>query len=49
MSMPESDDDDSMNDLLAGGILSTPTLGGPVVETTATCDDLLAEKPRARL
>lgn len=39
MSMPQSDDDDSMNDLLAGGIFSTPTLGGPVVETTATCDE----------
>jgi hypothetical protein len=50
MSMPESDDDESINDLLVGGVLSTPTLvGGPVVETTATCNDLLAEKPRARL
>jgi hypothetical protein len=49
MSMPESDDEDSINDLLAGGISSTSTLGGQVVETTATCDDLLAEKPRARL
>jgi hypothetical protein len=47
MSMPESDGDESINDLLAGGILSTPTMGGPVVETTATCDDLMAEKPRA--
>ncbi len=49
MSMPESDDDDSINDLLVRGVLSTPTLGSPVVETTATCNDLLAEKPRARL
>ena len=49
MSMPESDDDDSMNDLLAGSISSTPTSCGPVVERTATCDVLLAEKPRARL
>ena len=47
--MPESDDEDSINDLLAGGISSTSTLGGPVVETTATCNDLLVEKPRARL
>ena len=49
MSMPESDDDDSMNDLLSGSISSTPTPGGPVVERTATCNVLLAEKPRARL
>jgi hypothetical protein len=49
MSMSESDNDDSMNDRLAGSISSTPTPGGPMVASTATCNVLLAEKPRARL
>jgi hypothetical protein len=49
MSTSGSDDDDSINVLLAGGISSTPNPGGPVVETTATCDAFLGEKPPARL
>jgi hypothetical protein len=49
MSTSGSNDDDSINDVLAVGSSITPTPAATVVETTTTSDDFLGKKPRAHL